>query len=175
MTTVTETPAEPKTKTAAELTVGDWLNDDYFGTGPIRVAAPIFVNADWAHIVYLEPGDPEPGSATVDADQKFQLATAAEIERMENDKRRAEFVRELRDFAAWFEARPWLPVPQNPDFQHSVLTVTAEKIAEIRAVAERLGAEFQLGNRVGIRHRVGGVEYRIHGIVPEELWLDGDA
>lgn len=168
--------AEPReSKPASKLAPGDWLASvETDGKGPAKVIAthPYGDGGEsMLVIVYGRPDGGEPAIVSAHLAEPIKLATAAEINAETDERRRAEFIAELRKFANWFEARPWLPVPYSRTFQSDfVHKDDAGMQAEARDLAERLRVTPNIADdRVTVRAYVGGIQYTAYSIRPKPV------
>lgn len=159
-------------KLGADVQAGDWLAPHEVDLDvPAKVIAvhPYDDGEPMLAIVYGQPDGGEPKIVSGYPGDKIQLATAVEIDSITSARRRADFIAELRKFADWFEARPWLPVPYSRTFQADfVHEDDAGMLAEAHDMAERLGVTPSIADdRVTVRAHVGGTQFTAYSTRPK--------
>jgi hypothetical protein len=170
-----ETENAREKKRADKLAPGDLAVDILDGFDPwvshrdgkVLASYPYADEVDNARVLLVvEGGGPKPKPETVrlDADTLVGLRSEAELEALRKVAERAARIADIRAFADWLEANPWVPAPHHLRASEQINSydddgVTA--LAQVREVAARLGVETDqhLDDRTRLEYKVGRVEY----------------
>jgi len=166
-----------KQKSGDQLAVGDWLAPGELVDGAAQVLHVLkYLPKDTiaedihVHLVVRELGHVAPYADVVSGRWLAELASDEDLAGYREAARRAESIADIRRFADWMEANPWVMLPHgvrawqqiaSPAFSDGISP--AEGLAKVRELAAKLGVEADesADDRTEVEFRIGMVEYQL--------------
>jgi hypothetical protein len=164
------TENQPTGTTFAELAVGDWIAPGVISA----LAAEVLHTLTYphpggngrTHLVLREFGQAMPFDETYENDFPVSLATEEELAGIRAGADRAGRIADIRAFADWLEANPWVPLPNHLSAAKQLNgseTDPVPALAKVREIADRLGVKTDehLDDRTRMEYAVGTVTYSL--------------
>jgi hypothetical protein len=168
----------PNTRRADQLAAGDWValladHGDPWETRRNTKVAAVFpytdeVENDRVLLVTRTSAAARPWTNRLPAEEPVRVLTADELAAIRKQAERAQRIADIRAFADWLEANPWVPMPHHLYGSKHVNGLAGElddvaALATVREIATRLGVETDesADDRTRMKFNVGRFEYSL--------------
>lgn len=162
-----------KQKSGDQLTPGDWLAPGELLNGAAEVLHALAYSAGYdrssekhVHLVVREQGKVAPYADVVGGGTLFDLASDADLAELREQVERAQRIADIRAFADWLEANPWVPLPNHLSAAKQLNgseTDPVPALAKVREIADRLAVKTDehLDDRTRMEYAIGTVTYSL--------------